>query len=106
MCCSVRAWRGLRFNEKYAAKLKASKAREEAKAAAKAKAAEAEETRKNAAKVNPFKVRALQHDVFVSGSTGVDGNVSLAKPIWARCTNLRRAIRTRDGGRSSGKSDG
>ena len=53
---SVRAWRGLRYNEKYAKKLEEKKTKLEEKKAAKAKAREEEQQRKAAAKVNPFKV--------------------------------------------------
>ena len=56
---SVRAWRGLRHNEKYAAKLeiKLAKKRERERAKAEALAKEAE--KKAAAKVNPFSVSPL-----------------------------------------------
>ena len=53
---SVRAWRGLRYNEKYAKKLEEKKAKLKEKEAAKAKAREEEQQRKAAVKVNPFKV--------------------------------------------------
>lgn len=51
---SVRAWRGLRFNERYAAKLEKKKARAEEKA--KAKAAEQQKAIKPVVKSNPFSV--------------------------------------------------
>lgn len=54
---SVRAWRGLRFNEKYAARLEKQKAKEREKQLAKAKAAEEEAKRKSTVKTNPFSVR-------------------------------------------------
>ncbi|KAJ3555516.1 hypothetical protein NM688_g2531 [Phlebia brevispora] len=55
---SVRAWRGLRYNERYAVKLNKKQERELAKAAAKAKAAEQELQQKASAKANPFKLNA------------------------------------------------
>ncbi|CAL1714923.1 unnamed protein product [Somion occarium] len=55
---SIRAWRALRFNERYAAKLEKKRARQKAKEEAKAKAAREEEERRNAAKVNPFSMKA------------------------------------------------
>ncbi len=52
---SVRAWRGLRFNERYAAKLEKQKEKQRQKELAKAKAAE-EAKRTTAPKANPFSV--------------------------------------------------
>ncbi|KAJ3563791.1 hypothetical protein NP233_g8705 [Leucocoprinus birnbaumii] len=49
---SIRAWRGLRFNEKYAAKLEKKREREKAKAAA----AAAQQAQKSAPKSNPFSI--------------------------------------------------
>lgn len=54
---SVRAWRGLRFNEKYAARLEKQKAKEREKKLVKAKAAEEEAKLRNTVKTNPFSVR-------------------------------------------------
>ena len=54
---SVRAFRGLRYNSVYAAKLEKKKARQEEKETARLKAKEEEEKKKAAAKVNPFSVR-------------------------------------------------
>ncbi|KAI0691233.1 programmed cell death protein 2 [Cytidiella melzeri] len=51
---SVRAWRGLRFNEQYAVKLQKQKEQQRQKELAKAKAVEEEAKRKSAAKTNPF----------------------------------------------------
>lgn len=56
--CSVRAWRGVRFNEKYAAKLEKQKARE---AARKAKANVAAAGVQPAFKSNPFSVCLPPH---------------------------------------------
>lgn len=53
---SVRAWRGLRFNDQYAVKLEKKLVKKQAQAQAKADAAEAERS-KNASKSNPFSVR-------------------------------------------------
>ncbi len=52
---SVRAWRGLRFNERYAAKLEKQKEKQRQKDLAKAKAAE-EAKWTTAPKANPFSV--------------------------------------------------
>ena len=49
---SVRAWRGLRYNEKYAAKLKKKLEQKQERQKAKAKAAEAEKL----PRINPFLV--------------------------------------------------
>ncbi|EJD07484.1 uncharacterized protein FOMMEDRAFT_137786 [Fomitiporia mediterranea MF3/22] len=51
---SVRAFRGLRFNAAYAAKLEKKKAQQREKEAARREAAEEANKRKEAAKVNPF----------------------------------------------------
>lgn len=53
---SIRAWRGLRLNEAYAAKLKKKLARKHERERAKAEAAAAEQAKKAAPKVNPFSV--------------------------------------------------
>lgn len=53
---SIRAWRGLRLNEKYAAKLKRKAALERDKNVAREKASEAQRRYEAAAKVNPFAV--------------------------------------------------
>lgn len=55
----MRVWRGLRFNERYAAKLKLKKERQQLKEAVKIKAAQEEAKRKAAAKTNPFKVSVV-----------------------------------------------
>ncbi|KAI5122504.1 hypothetical protein M0805_001412 [Coniferiporia weirii] len=55
---SVRAFRGLRFNTEYAAKLEKKRARQREKEAAKAKAKKEEEQKKAAAKINPFSMKA------------------------------------------------
>ncbi|TFK39378.1 programmed cell death protein 2 [Crucibulum laeve] len=56
---SVRAWRGLRYNEKYAVKLKQKLARKREKEKAKADALAADaEKKKNAMKSNPFSMSA------------------------------------------------
>lgn len=57
---SVRAWRGLRYNEKYAVKLKLKNEKQRDKELAKAKAAEEEAKRKGAAKTNPFAVSYMK----------------------------------------------
>ncbi|KAI0080185.1 hypothetical protein K474DRAFT_1658185 [Panus rudis PR-1116 ss-1] len=51
---SVRAWRALRYNDRYAAKLEKQRARAKAKEEAKAKAAREEAAKTASAKVNPF----------------------------------------------------
>lgn len=53
---SVRAWRGLRHNEKYAAKLEKKLAKKRAAAKARADALAQAEEKRTAAKVNPFSV--------------------------------------------------
>ncbi|KAF5362146.1 hypothetical protein D9756_002543 [Leucocoprinus leucothites] len=57
---SIRAWRGLRFNEKYATKLEKKltkkRERERAKAEAEAATAAAEQAKKATPKVNPFSI--------------------------------------------------
>ncbi|KAI0349665.1 hypothetical protein OH77DRAFT_1431882 [Trametes cingulata] len=55
---SVRAWRELRFNKKYAEKLERKLARRKAKELEEAKAAEAEAARKSQPKSNPFALGA------------------------------------------------
>lgn len=55
---SVRAWRGLRFNEKYAAKLEKKRAREAALAAERAKVAAEEEKKRAVPKINPFALKS------------------------------------------------
>lgn len=71
---SVRAWRGLRFNEKYAAKLEKKKARQLEIERAKKAAAEAEKLKKEAAKVNPFsrKGSVTQSSPFGLGTATFD----------------------------------
>ena len=54
---SVRAWRGLRFNEKYAKKLEAKLAQKKQKEEEKLKAEKARQESEAARKVNPFSVR-------------------------------------------------
>lgn len=54
---SVRAWRGLRFNEKYAAKLEKKLARKREVEAVKTHALTLSEQKKTEAKINPFSVR-------------------------------------------------
>lgn len=54
--CSIRAYRGLRFNEAYAARLEAKRVRRKEKQAAKDKAKADAEIKSQAAKVNPFSV--------------------------------------------------
>ena len=56
---SIRAFRGLRYNASYAAKLEKKRARQQEKEASRAKALLEEEKRKQAAKVNPFSVRVV-----------------------------------------------
>ena len=56
---SIRAFRGLRYNASYAAKLEKKRARQQEKEASRAKALLEEEKRKQAAKVNPFSVRVI-----------------------------------------------
>jgi pre-rRNA-processing protein TSR4 len=58
MLDSVRAWRGLRFNEKYAARLEKKLTRKRAKAKANAEAAATAEDNKRALRSNPFSVRS------------------------------------------------
>jgi len=55
---SVRAWRGLRYNERYAAKLEKKKAKRRAEELAEAKMVEEEAERRRAAKTNPFSINA------------------------------------------------
>ncbi|THH32374.1 hypothetical protein EUX98_g1823 [Antrodiella citrinella] len=55
---SVRVWRGLKLNEKYAAKLEARRARQKQKEEEKAKALAAEQARAATSKVNPFSLKA------------------------------------------------
>lgn len=54
---SVRVWRGLKRNEKYAAKLEAKRRRQRQKEEEKAKALAAEQARAATAKVNPFSMK-------------------------------------------------
>lgn len=56
---SIRAWRALRYNEKYAAKLERRKAKELEKEQAKAKAATEEAKMRSTVKHNPFSVRTI-----------------------------------------------
>ena len=60
----MRAWRGLRYNERYAAKLKLKEERRAAREAAKAQAAREAAERKEKAKANPFKVRLSARSSF------------------------------------------
>lgn len=64
---SVRAWRELRFNKKYAEKLERKLARRKAKELEEAKAAATEAAKKAQPKSNPFAVRRprlrLRHDI-------------------------------------------
>lgn len=53
---SVRAWRGLRFNQKYAVKLEKKRAHRKRVEEEKSKLAEAEKKAKEAGKMNPFSV--------------------------------------------------
>ena len=53
---SVRAWRGLRFNEKYAKKLEAKLARKKQKEEEKEQVEKARQEKEAAQKVNPFSV--------------------------------------------------
>ncbi|KAI0091792.1 programmed cell death protein 2 [Irpex rosettiformis] len=55
---SVRAWRGLKFNEKYAAKLQNRKEKQRQKELARVKADEEEAKRKSSMKTNPFSMGA------------------------------------------------
>lgn len=55
-CISVRAWRGLRRNDKYAAKLEIKLAKKRAVEEAKAQAKALAEQQKNTPKKNPFSV--------------------------------------------------
>lgn len=63
---SIRAFRALKYNAKYAKKLQAQKEREAAKAQAKARAAEAEDSKKQQAisGPNPFSVRFLLKSIL------------------------------------------
>ncbi len=63
---SIRAWRGLRYNEKYAAKLEKKLAKQQEQKKAKTEAAAAEEASKTSPKPNPFSVRAQRtgHSFF------------------------------------------
>ena len=61
---SIRAWRGLRFNAKYAAKLEQKLARKREREKAKADALAAEAAQKQAAvKSNPFSVRERPNNI-------------------------------------------
>ncbi|KXN89390.1 putative 20S rRNA accumulation protein 4 [Leucoagaricus sp. SymC.cos] len=55
---SIRTWRGLRFNEKYAAKLEKKLAKKRERERARVEAAAAEQAKKAAPKVNPFSISA------------------------------------------------
>ncbi|EDR05642.1 uncharacterized protein LACBIDRAFT_302768 [Laccaria bicolor S238N-H82] len=80
---SIRAWRGLRFNAKYAAKLEQKLARKREREKAKADALAAETARKQAVvKSNPFSmsnVAPSNHSVFGFGAQ-VFGNVDVPTP--------------------------
>ncbi|KAK7679486.1 hypothetical protein QCA50_017540 [Cerrena zonata] len=79
---SVRAWRALRFNEKYAAKLEKKRARQKAKEDAKKAAQKAEEERKSSAKVNPFSMKSSAGAPSFGMGLGnqIFGNVSADGP--------------------------
>ncbi|PCH44397.1 hypothetical protein WOLCODRAFT_123482 [Wolfiporia cocos MD-104 SS10] len=56
---SVCAWRGLRYNQKYAEKLARRREKEKAQEEEKARAAEEEAARQSAPKTNPFSMKAM-----------------------------------------------
>ena len=75
VACSVRAWRGLRFNEKYAVKLAQKKARQAEKAKAAAE-------KPSAPKSNPFSVRRFLRLVLYTLIAGqLSASVAAAGPF-------------------------
>ena len=75
---SVRAWRALRFNEKYAAKLEKKRARQQAKEEARKAAEKAAEERKKASKVNPFSVCHMFLQFGYVNPDGADSHLGLS----------------------------
>ncbi|KAF7798001.1 hypothetical protein EIP86_009211 [Pleurotus ostreatoroseus] len=102
---SVRAWRGLRYNERYAAKLKLKKERQQAREAAKAAAAKEAAERKAKAKANPFKFDAAQMGAASAPDPfGLGAQIFGAEQPDAAATDERD--RDRDAASDAGDSEG
>ncbi|KAF9443666.1 hypothetical protein P691DRAFT_808479 [Macrolepiota fuliginosa MF-IS2] len=77
---SIRAWRGLRFNEKYAAKLENKLMKKRERERAKAEAAATEEAKKAVPKTNPFAISASTADTS-SNPFGLGDQIFGSAPI-------------------------